>query len=432
MALMQENAGETKDEERRTRNEDVDNVLTYRVSSCRIGVGMSIKEQDLSELREAGLLDAEQCDRIGQHYSRMKGVETSRWASGLLYVFSGLMFLGGIVRLIEAYLTEVPSMAVTLTCSVLIAAAWVLWYERRKKDSVIAQVIAFIGVAFWVASVCWEKYVYGANLFGQDDLLLEFTCCMGFLFIPFFSRQVIMLGLSSIATIWLWCRISDPDVTDSVLSLNREGYLLNSGGMSVLLLMWALLGERWRKSRGMHRDYGWIRFPAYILFFLMLCTEFERSEGSAYDALMICSAVPVLYALIRPAGQKFIPWVLLGVFTGLFMFTGYLYLFGFSKLTVVIAWVAGGALYVAALMGFGVKERRVSWINYGVIVLILIVQDVCVRMFDTLRDTGLALLALGAVLLPLTFFLERMRRSLVRHAKATNPSSPEEIPTTQK
>lgn len=219
-----------------------------------------------------------------------------------------------------------------------------------------------------------------------------------------------MVGLSAASTLYLWYEMSYGG--NSVLTL---GPMLRHGGYLLLALFWALLGERWRDAQGMYHRYGWIRFPAYIFFFIVMRLCLESGGRPTGACLFVCLGAPILYALIRPRGQEFLPWLLLGAATGLFMFTGYL--------RCPAAWIAVGSLYAAVLLRYGVKYRRISWVNYGFFVLLLIVQLMVQELFDTLEVSGVVLLALGFVLLPLAVFLERMRRALVKRASGQTSQS---------
>ncbi len=382
---------------------------------------MSIKEKDLARLRAAELIDEEQYKDIRQHLFSTNRSLMYRRASVLLYVFGVVMLVSGIIWLVIAFSVGIPRM-LTVLIAILLAAVWGLWYRHRESNPSAAQAAALFGVALWIAAVHWEARAYGASIFGDDTLLRSFTCCIGFLFIPFFSRQVIMVGLSAASTLYLWGEMTYE--TNSVLALDLGvSSMLRPGGFLLLALFWALLGERWRDAQGMYRRYGWIRFPAYVFFFIGLRFLPESDVSPAGACAFVCLGAPILYALIRPRDQKFLPWLLLGTATGLFMFTGCLRLFGLSHFAGDTAWFAVGSLYVAVLLSCGVKYRRISWVNYGFFVLLLMVQLVVQELFDTLEVSGVVLLALGIALLPLALSLERVHRSLVKRASGQTSQS---------
>lgn len=241
---------------------------------------------------------------------------------------------------------------------------------------------------------------------------------LGVCAIPFVVRQRLLVVMVAVASAVLLGALMD----------NRESWLSLQPWISddsavmacwvLLCLVWWLLGEHWRTSTGFCRSYAWIGIVA-ILHFLcivqipLLYQAIRIREDSVTVVMLLLLAVPLLL-LWKPKDVAWPHWGLMITILSLpypigLMLSGAA---GGAFLGVLCGFAMGGGL-----MYLGYAARRISWLNYGSLMVFFAGIALIANVLESLTGSGLVLIMAGVLLLGLVWLLEKQRRALAKSIK---------------
>lgn len=386
-----------------------------------------MKRKDIDRMLAAGLISKEQAKAIAEHYHL--DAEKTNWLVASLATLAGLWILGGIIMLVSANWQQIPPM-VKMGCSMaLLLASWVASIRLRDTHPMVSEGLGFVGGGFWLASIA----LYG-QIFQLQNPFVE-GCALffaGIVALPFIVRQRLLLGAVALTSVILLIAMFDTRASDSMLGLrvarctSRVMDAISLSYTSLLLLVWWLFAEYCRGKSGFFQGYGWIGYPAIISFLAIIQTlllwspiGMDLSDCSLWPLICLSLAwclIPLALAFFRPRGVPFKQWHILVLMSAFLLPLGTLLPHG------GIMGIAYVFLYAIALMSCGYHARRVDWINYGSLLILLAGLALFADVLDSYNLSGFSMILSGLFLLAVALFLEQQRRLLLRSIKAAAPA----------
>ena len=383
-----------------------------------------MKIKVIEQLCEEGVLQRKQLDRIRLEAEK-EPPATRRWLATCLALLAAALVAAGGWMLMEGY-WHLLSPTVRCTGGILLmAAAWVGWYMQQKKRPLVAQGLALLGGILWMGNIMLISTLYQLNGTAPDFLAVSL---LGLVFIPFLTRQVLLIGLVAGLSVLLWMSMVDSQ-EDTPLAMHdfaQEHRIICYYISIVLWLIWWLAGENWRNSRGLYRGYRWVGVVAlaYYLPNALIYLIIVPSNVSSPYLGAISLAVPALCALFKPRGTAWGPWILFGITTGIFATSWTLDQLPLEEnvrhgFILLIA-----AVEAAVLMGTGVALRRSSWVIIGACFAAFLVPVMVIhKIFPTQEITGEILIGLAVLLVSVAFLISRTKRKEIQTKEPSDTSS---------
>ncbi len=330
---------------------------------------MNIRSRDLQSLQKLGFLSPGQSDAILE-YQKNSQKGSFAWLSFLMLVFSVGLIVLGINQILSAYREQLSRPEILGMMVVQVILACVCWFLARRKRPALAQVFALLAFGLWAASVGTCNDLYHFTDDAVDVLAVIF---LGAVAIPFVSRQLVLIGVIAAFSHILWVAMSESSGTSPLALCSSVDLVTKQSVILLLFLLWFLLGEKWRLSTGIHRNYDWISFPdMYVLIQGMagLCFLADASTTRFSFASLLAFVPLLLFALIRPREYPLRWWMLPAAATVLVMLSTLLPLNAWlhAQLALGIR-ILSCALYAAAYIVCGLKFRRPSWLIYAAMML---------------------------------------------------------------
>ncbi len=384
-----------------------------------------MKIKVIEQLCAEGVLQPEQLERIRLEAEKAPPA-TRRWlATCLALLAAALVAAGGWWLLMERYLYLLSPTVRCIGGMLMMTAAWIGWYVQREKRPQVAQGLALLGAFLWMGNIALISTLYKLNGEPPDFLAVSL---LGLIFIPFLTRQVLLIGLVAGLSAFFWMSMIECQ-GDTPLSIHdfAQKHGIVCYYISVILwLVWWLAGENWRNSRGIYRGYRWVGVVA--LGYYLPCTLYYLITARQNESLpylgTISLAVPVLCALFKPRGTAWGPWMLFGITTGIFATSWALNQLPLEENVRHGLILLIGAVEAAVLMGTGVVLQRSSWVIIGAcftafLVLVMVIK----KIFPTQEMTGEVLIGLAVLLVSAAFLISRARRSGIQAKEASDTNS---------
>ncbi len=383
-----------------------------------------MKIKVIEQLCEEGVLQRKQLDRIRMEAEK-ETPATRRWLATCLALLAAALVAAGGWMLMEGYWHLFSPTVRCIGGMLLMAAAWVGWYMQQEKRPQVAQGLALLGGILWMSNIVLISTLYQINGTTPDFLAISL---LGLVFLPFLTRQVLLIGLVAglSAILWLSMVESREDTFLDLHDFAQEHGIICYYISIILWLFWWLAGENWRSSRGLYRGYRWVGVVAlsyYLPCALQYLTEKNSDGGSPYLGA-ISLAVPALCALFKPRGAAWGPWMLFGITTGIFATSWELSQLPLEEnvrcgLILLIA-----AVEAAVLMGTGVVLRRSSWVIIGACFAAFLVPVMVIKeIFPTQEMTGEVLIELAVLLVSAAFLISRAKRKEIQTKEPSDTSS---------
>ncbi len=371
-----------------------------------------MKRREIEQLEAAGLITPEQAAAIAEHF-RLNGGQRWNWLMLSMCSLAGALILGGIIMLISANWESIPDLVKMAVAMVMLLGFWVTWWRMRETKPLIAEVFGLLGGGMWVGSIALYGQIFQLqNPFVEGCALFFVGVCA----IPFLVRQRMLVVVVAVASAVLLGSLLDD--SGSWLSLHswvhRDSEVV--GSCLLLCLIWWLLSEHWRVSAGFCRSYAWIGVVAILIFLSivqvsLLYQPIRAGGGEALPILLL--AVPLML-LWKPAGIAWKHWLLMLVLLSLAYPVGLMLSRSASG---EIVGVLCGFGMGGGLMYLGYQVKRISWLNYGSLMVFYAGIALIANVLESLTGSGLVLIMAGLVMLGLVWLLEKQRRMLVRSIK---------------
>lgn len=373
-----------------------------------------MKRKEIEQLQEAGLISGEQAVAIAEFF-HLNGGRQWNWLVLSMSTLAGGLILGGIIMLISANWESIPDVVKMSVAMLLLLGFWIAWARTRVAYPWISEGLGLVGGGMWLGCIALYGQIFQLqNPFAEGCMLFFLGVCA----IPFIVRQRLLVVMVAVTSAVLLGALMD----------NRESWLSLQPWISddsavmacwvLLCLVWWLLGEHWRTSTGFCRSYAWIGIVA-ILHFLcivqipLLYQAIRIREDSVTVVMLLLLAVPLLL-LWKPKDVAWPHWGLMITLLSLPYPIG-----------LVLSGAAGGA-FLGVLCGFamggglmylGYAARRISWLNYGSLMVFFAGIALIANVLESLTGSGLVLIMAGGLLLGLVWLLEKQRRTLAKSIK---------------
>lgn len=371
-----------------------------------------MKRKEIEQLQAAGIISAEQAAAIAEHF-HLNGGRRWNWLVLSMSSLAGALILGGIIMLISANWESIPDLVKMGVAMALLPGFWIAWARTRVTYPWISEGLGLVGGGMWLGCIALYGQIFQLqNPFAEGCLLFFLGVCA----IPFIVRQRMLVVVVAVASaVLLGALMYNFESWVSLRPWIHEDatYL---GAWMLLCLVWWLLGEHWRVARGFCRSYAWIGIVA-ILHFLgivqapLLYQVVRAEDGAVLPALLL--AVPLLL-LWKPKGVAWPHWGLMIVLLSLPYPIGLMLKdsAGGEFLGVLCGFAMGGGL-----MYLGHAAKRLSWLNYGSLMVLFAGIALIANVLESLTESGLVLIVAGLLMLGLVWLLEKQRRVLAKSIK---------------
>ncbi len=372
-----------------------------------------MKRKEIEQLQAAGLISAEQAVAIAEHF-HLNGGRRWNWLVLSMSTLAGGLILGGIIMLISANWESIPDVVKMAVAMALLLGFWVAWARTRETYPWISEGLGLVGGGMWLGCIALYGQIFQLqNPFAEGCMLFFLGVCM----IPFIVRQRLLVVVVAVASAVLLAALEDN--RDSWLSLRSciRSEAAMAGAYLLLSLLWWLLGEHWRRAKGFCRSYAWMGEVAILPWLCIVQAQlfhhafwFEKWQPELYVVLL---AVPALL-LWKPRGISWPHWGLMMAMLSLPYPVGLLLsgAAGAELLGVLCGFALGGGL-----MYLGYQAKRISWLNYGSLMVFFAGIALIANVLESLTGSGLVLIIAGLLMLGLVWMLEKQRRLLVKSIK---------------
>ena len=371
-----------------------------------------MKRKEIDQLQAAGLISAEQAVAIAEHF-HLNGGRRWNWLVLSMSTLAGGLILGGIIMLISANWESIPDVVKMAVAMALLLGFWVAWARTRETYPWISEGLGLVGGGMWLGCIALYGQIFQLqNPFAEGCALFFLGVCA----IPFIVRQRLLVVVVAVASAVLLGALLDN--RESWLSL-RPWISDDSTEMAcwvLLCMVWWLLGEHWRTSAGACRSYAWIGMVAILHFLFiaqisLLYQAVRADENPVLPGLLL--AVPLLL-LWKPKGVDWPHWGLMMALLSLpypigLMLKGSA---GGEFMGVLCGFAMGGGL-----MYLGHAAKRLSWLNYGSLMVFFAGIALIANVLESLTGSGLVLIIAGLLMLGLVWLLEKQRRALAKSIK---------------
>ena len=371
-----------------------------------------MKRKEIEQMQAAGLISAEQAAAIAEHF-HLNGGSRWNWLMLSMCSLAGALILGGIIMLISANWGSIPDLVKMVVAMAMLLGFWVTWWRLREVKPLVAEVFGLLGGGMWLGSIALYGQIFQLqNPFVEGCMLFFLGVCA----IPFLVRQRMLVVVVVVASAVLLGALLEN--TESWLSLHPwvDDDSEVVGIVLLFCLIWWLLSEHWRVSAGFCRSYAWMGVVAIVhfLFIVQIALLYQPIRlDSGVPLRILLLAVPLLM-LRKPAGIAWKHWVLMMVLLSLPYPIG------------VMLAGAGGGKFLGVMCGFamggglmylGYQVKRISWLNYGSLMVLLAGIALIANVLKSLSGSGVVLIIAGLLMLGLVWLLEKQRRVLVKSIK---------------
>lgn len=390
-----------------------------------------MKLKDIEKLHADGLITSEQKEAVIAHY-KLEGRGMSRWLVYSLSSLAAVLIIGGAVLLAKSHWQDITPLAKMSGGLGLLTLCWVAYFALRESKPMAAEAMAVAGAGMWLADIILQGALFEPS---APPVYGCFLFLVGTALIPFLVRQRLLIGVVAITTCVLYTMMLHSEHTWLSLDWMQDEYPMTCLIIGMMLaLFWWFFAEKVRGSRGMMRGYSWVGIPAFLGFLgwvqLPLLYDMGRDEGPASieHGWILYAAAPLVGLLFKPKGTGWFYWLLLVSATcALLPLVEH-----FTWHPNVIYGLIICAVYAFILMYTGVRSNRISWINYGTLMVIFAFIGLMTNTLKSLEDSGFVLIIAGILLMLISVLVETLRRRLVRKVKSQatqdQPSTPSPSP----
>ena len=387
-----------------------------------------MKRTDIERIREAGLISTSQMDAIITHF-HLAGNRSRSWLAICLGSLAGALILAGIIMLISANWDTIPPMVKMGTGIALMVLFWVIYLAQDARHPVVADVFSLLGGGMWLANIA----LYG-QIFQLQNPEVE-GCALflaGIVLLPLLTRQRVLVAAVAVGSFVLLSGMAYTRHADSFLGFREflgdgKDFFLETA-FPALAVCWWMMAERCRGMACFMRDHAWLAVPAALAFCSMAMVITQRSYYTTMSVtpenmhtwmavLAAVACVPLAMLVFKPAAPRG-PWFMLTLATTVMVAVPAVFSMPeYQELPTRIIGCGLCFLYGLSLMHIGSRALRIAWINYGVIFIIGAAIGLVSDVFDSLTDSGLALIGCGLFMLLLLILLERTRRKVVSRVR---------------
>jgi len=384
-----------------------------------------MKTTDIEKIHEAGLITAEQRDKIIAHF----GLKEDGGKFLVIISFIGAVLIAaGIALLISAHWNEIPRGVKIATGLALMLGAhgggwWLREVHRQYRKT--GEALQFLGSALFLANIALVGQIYHLESRTPNAFLLWLV---GIAALPWLLRSKAQFVLLLAAfSVWFGCEINE---RDSLIYFSNESQVL-----AYALLGLNFIGVGCLLRRTSFSDFAPVaeKIGALGLLFFAYPLTWAGFLSWSHDDASLCRwllpALAGLAAVSTATGVRDLPgltrqwrftWagalaVAAGLLAAAFFAPHDLHWYWTNNFNTVNA-VACIALFVFCLLQIqvGLQQRSRFLVNLGVAFIGLDIISAYFGLFGTMARTGLMFVVSGVFLILFGVYLEKKRRSLMR------------------
>jgi len=388
-----------------------------------------MKITDIEKIHEAGLITAEQRDKIIAHF----GLKDESVKFLVIISFVGaVMIAAGIALLISAHWNEIPrGVKIAVGLALMLGAHGGGWWLRevQGKYRKTGEALQFLGSALFLANIALIGQIYHLVSRTPNAFLLWL---LGIAALPWLLRSKAQFVLFLAAfSIWFGCEINE---RDSLIYFNNESQVL-----AYALLGMNFLGAGFLLRRTSFPDFAPVAEKLGALGLLVFAYPLTWAGflSWSHDDASLCRwllpALAGLAVISTAAGVRNLPgltrqwrftWagalaVAAGLLVAAFFAPRERHWFWSDSFDTVNA-VASLALFVFCLLQIqaGLQLRSRFLVNLGVAFIGLDIISAYFGLFGTMARTGLMFVVSGVFLILFGVYLEKKRRKLMKQIKS--------------
>ncbi len=389
-----------------------------------------MKIEDIEKIHDAGLITAEQRDKITAHF----GLKDEGGKFLVIITFVGAVLISaGIALLIASNWNDIPhGLKIVVGLALMLSAHGFGWWLREVhgKYPKTGEALQLTGSLLFLANIALVGQIYHLESRTPNAFLLWF---LGIAALPWLLHSKAQLVLNVLAfSLWFGCEINQ---RDSLIYLGNESQIL-----AYALLGLNFLGVGLLLRRTSFAEFASVleKIGAFGLLLFAYPLTWAGFWGWSNFENEICPwlipALALTGSLAVALGAKNYHaldsqwrWTWTGaltVFAGLLAATFFVphtrdwYWLGHMNGVNTIATVA---LFVFCLLQVqvGVQERSRFLVNLGVTFIGLDIIAAYFGLFGTMAVTGLMFVVTGVFLIVFGVFLEKKRRKFMQQIKTT-------------
>jgi len=389
---------------------------------------LKMKSTDIEKIHAAGLISAEQQDKIVAHFGLKED------ANKFLVIISfigAVLVAAGIALVIGAHWEEIPrGVKLFAGLALMLGAHSAGWWLREARNSYpkTGEALHFAGSLLFLANIALVGQIYHLSSRPASAFLVWW---LGIAALPWLLRSAAQFALLLLGIgIWLGVEIND---ATSVIRFDDEHQVLV---YAMLGLVFAGFGFLLRKS--FRKDFSVVAETFGLLVFVIFSYPLtwagflSRGDRSAELSQWILPALGALAALLVAFGcrnltslpkQWRVTWgATLAGAAALLVAADFMpqqnewHWFGHMT---PLNTVAAVAVFIFGLLQVqvGVQERSRFLVNLGVTFIALDIIATYIGLFGSMAFTGMMFIGSGVFLILFAVFLEKKRRALMQQIK---------------
>jgi len=388
-----------------------------------------MKTTDIEKIHEAGLITAEQRDKIIAHFGSKE--EGTKFLVIISFI-GAVMIAAGIALLISAHWNEIPrGVKLAAGLALMLGAHGGGWWLREVhgKYRKTGEALQLLGSALFLANIALVGQIYHLESRPPNAFLLWL---IGIAALPWLLRSKAQFVLFLAAfSVWFGCEINE---RDSLIYFGNESQVL-----ACALLGLNFLGAGFLLRRTSFPDFAPVAEKLGALGLLVFAYPLTWAgflSWSHDDASLCRWLLPSLAGLAvvsTAAGVRNLPgltqqWrftcagalaIAAGLLVAAYFAPREQHWFWSGSFDMVNA-VASLALFVFCLLQIqaGLQQRSRFLVNLGVAFIGLDIISSYFGLFGTMAMTGLMFVVSGVFLILFGVYLEKKRRSLMQQIKS--------------
>ena len=394
-----------------------------------------MKTTDIEKIHAAGLISAEQRDKIIAHFGLKD--EGSKFLVIVSFI-GAVLVAAGIALLIGAHWDEIPrGVKIAAGLALMLGAHGAGWWLRdaRKDYPKTGEALHFAGSLLFLANIALVGQIYHLSSRPANAFLLWW---LGIAALPWLLRSAAQFALLLLAIgIWFGIEIND---STSLIRFNDEHQVLLYAMLGLVFTGFGFL-----LRRGSNKDFSVVAetfgLLAFAIFSYPLTWAGFLSWGYRHAELnqWILPALGALAALLVALGCRN-----LTALSRQWRVTWGAALAGAAALLVAAHFVpqptdwhwfghmtplntvAAIAIFIFCLLQVqvGVQERSRFLVNLGVAFIALDIIATYIGLFSSMAFTGMMFILSGVFLIVFAVFLEKKRRALMQQIKTNQETQP--------
>jgi len=393
---------------------------------------INMKAADIQKIHDAGLITAEQRQKIIEHF-QLKEDGGNKFLA-IVSIIGAVLITAGIILLVSAHWNEIPRGVKLAVGLVLMLGAHAGGWRLREIHGIYrktGEALHLIGSGLFLANIVLIGQIYNIVSRPPNAFLLWW---LGIAALPWLLRSKAQLVLFLAAFgIWFGIEINQPDSL-IYCDTDQQVLLYSMLGLVYLGAGYVLRRTKFSEFAGVTEICG---LPVFLMFFYPVTwKEFFGWEHSpavqwSFPVLGLVALLLLAFGIKNLRGLT-LQWrgTWFAAFLGLMIFmatvwfgcwriyepSGMHYFYWGESWSYLLGTIA---LFVFCLLQIqvGIQERSSFLVNLGIIFIALDILAAYVDLFGSMARTGLMFLISGIFLIVFGVYLEKKRRKLMKQIK---------------